>query len=300
MTTLIDSLIQNLQRDINNGKKTTRIDADVLQEFLSDSITPVAPAPAVSSTATVAPVKPAAPIVNSEPAEVQSAPTENVSQVQAPLVEEQSVPIAKPEPPKPQVPAFAQPEAPAVPVGGQVDVSQLTLEELRSYGNTCSACKGNLGERRSETTAVNEQAKLMVITEPAGRSEEHMSDPFHGEAGSLLLKMIRAMNVNPDDIYLCMAHRCFGPGAREKIVETKPYLQRQIDIIKPQVILIFGGAALNILLGEQSLMNCRGRWLEIGDIPVMATFPPAYLIHKAESKKDAWKDMQQIMARLQV
>lgn len=127
-----------------------------------------------------------------------------------------------------------------------------------------------------------------------------MKDPFHGEAGELFLKMVQAMKIDLSETYICMAHKCFGPGAREKIVETKPYLEKQIELVKPDVILIFGGAALNILLGEQSLMKNRGRWLEVNGIPTLATYPPAYLQQKAEAKKEAWSDMQQVMARLSV
>ena len=278
MSTLVDNLISTLQNKIACGEKDARIEPDVLAEFMSD----FAPAPQVRPEMPKEVKEPVRTEIKTQEAEIEKA-------FEPPPAEQ---PVKQPEK-MPDLPVEpAAPEAPA-------DISSLTLEELRKYGNTCSACDFALGEVRSENTAVNEQAELMIITEPAGRSEEFMSDPFHGEAGNLLLKMIRAMNIDPDSIYLCMAHRCYGPGAREKIGETKPYLTRQIELVSPKAILIFGGAALNILLGEQSLMNCRGRWLEIGDIPAIATFPPAYLIHKPESKKDAWNDMQQVMARLQ-
>ena len=127
---------------------------------------------------------------------------------------------------------------------------------------------------------------------------DFISDPYHGDAGNLLTKMISAMNINMDDVYLCMAHRCFGPGARETISQTKPYLERQIELVNPEVIVIFGGAALKILLNEQSLVKCRGRWLEIGNVPAIATYPPGYLLKKAAAKREAWNDLQQVMARL--
>jgi DNA polymerase len=310
METLADNLISALQNKLAGGEKTTRIEPEVLSEFMRDfpsappvavNTAPVAPEAKIPETATALEVK-------AETAPVLEVKAETTPVSEAKIPETTPVPEAKAEtaeikPPAQEVPKqpFSVPDMPVeeAPLKQPADINSLNLEELRIHGNTCSACSFSVGEKRSETTAVNEQADLMIITEPAGRSDEYMSDPFHGEAGTLLLKMIRAMNIDPDNIYLCMAHRCYGPGAREKIGESKPYLTRQIELVNPQAILIFGGAALNILLGEQSLMNCRGRWLEIGDIPAIATFPPAYLIHKAESKKDAWKDMQQVMSRLQ-
>ena len=281
MATILDELIENVKMQIAQGKTHVAIDQEVLTEFYTDFATPVATA------------------------KVQVLQTEPEISVRETVVE----PTPKVETPKPKKktePVFEVREelvkapSPKVAASGPVlaNVSHLSLDELRFQGNSCSSCKLNVGEKRSQNTGLNAQARMMIITEPAGTGIEFISDPFHGDAGQLLIKMISAMNVNMDDVYLCMAHRCFGPGARETIGQTRPYLERQIELVNPEVIVIFGGAALNILLNEQSLVKCRGRWLEIGNVPAIATYPPGYLLKKATAKKEAWNDLQQVMARL--
>ena len=274
MAGIIDSLVSHLEARIIRGDSKERISPEVLAEFYSGTAE--------------SPVKP----VISTPKQQEPVPVEEP--IQTPVIPVQQEPAVQPF--KPEVPR----SQPAVQVDPAADLSTLSLTELRVAGNSCSACKFTLGEVRSKDIAISESAKLMVITEPSGRSEDHMKDPFHGEAGELFLKMVQAMKIDLNETYICMAHKCFGPGAREKIVETRPYLEKQIELVKPDVILIFGGAALNILLGEQSLMKNRGRWLEVNGIPTLATYPPAYLQQKAEAKKEAWSDMQQVMARLSV
>lgn len=277
MASIIDSLVTHLESRIVSGNSQERISAEILNEFMSD----VANAP-VQTVNT--PKVEATPIVAVSKASVEAVVT--------PPVQEKSE----------AEPAFdpTMPVEKAEVVDPPKSAEGLSLDELRVHGNSCSACKFKLGEKRSKETAVNKSARLMIITEPSGRTDDHLLDPFHGEAGELLLKMVSAMKIDLDDLYICMAHKCFGPGAREKIVETKPFLEKQIELIKPEAILIFGGAALNILLGEQSLMKNRGKWLEINGIPAIATFPPAYLQQKAEAKREAWNDMQQVMARLKL
>lgn len=187
-----------------------------------------------------------------------------------------------------------------IPFKKELDLSSLTLEQLRHQGNRCSACNFSLGEKRSKPIGLGEKPRLLVISEPTGRTDEQMVDPFHGEAGELFFSMLNAMKLDLNQVYITMAHKCFGPSAREKMVETKPYLQRQIELLKPQIILVFGSAALTILLGEQSLMNVRGRWLNFQGIPLMATYPAPYLLQKIDAKREAWTDIKQVIAKLSV
>ena len=274
MASIIDSLVTHIESRIVSGNSQERISAEVLNEFMSD--------------------------IASAPVQKPEIPQPNSFTEAVPKIEESLTPPVQKE--AKVEPAFNPKivEEKPEPVEVVTDVESLSLDELRVHGNTCSACKFSLGEKRSKDTAVNESARLMIITEPAGRTDDFMLDPFHGEAGDLFLKMVSAMKVDLDELYICMAHKCFGPGAREKIVETKPFLEKQIELIKPEAILIFGGAALNILLGEQSLMKNRGKWLEVNGIPAIATFPPAYLQQKAQAKRETWGDMQQVMAKLKL
>ena len=298
MAGILDSLVTHLESRIISGNSRERVSAEVLNEFMSDvanAPAQTAPAPQVDIPKKEAEFKAPQPVAVPSPE-----PIAEVKEEPAP----EPVVVSSPEPVKEEpkaeagfTPTYSEDEKPA-PVVITKDVEGLSLEELRIHGNSCSACNFNLGEKRSKETGLNSSARLMIITEPSGRTEEHMLDPFYEEAGDLFLKMVGAMKIDLDDLYICMAHKCFGPGAREKIVETKPFLEKQIELVKPEVILIFGGAALNILIGEQSLMKNRGKWLDLNGIPTIATFPPAYLQQKAEAKREAWNDLQQVMARL--
>lgn len=286
MASIIDSLVIHLQNKIISGNSQERISVEVLNEFMSDVATP--PVQSISAPK-LEPIK-------SEPEfKAPGTPVEAIPKAEAAAV----IPPVQEAPKKEQAFTYTEGVKPEV-IEIPKDVEGLSLDELRIHGNSCSACKFKLGEKRSKDTALNQSARLMIISEPSGRTDEHLLDPFHGEAGELFLKMVSAMKIDLNDLYICMAHKCFGPGAREKIVETKPFLEKQIELIRPEAILIFGGAALNILLGEQSLMKNRGKWIEVNGIPAIATFPPAYLQQKAEAKREAWNDMQQVMARLKL
>ncbi|NQZ59673.1 MAG: uracil-DNA glycosylase [Lentisphaeraceae bacterium] len=298
MASIIDQLVKNIQHQLTHGKSQVHLESTVLSEFLTDF---AIREPVQTSQPTAAPFPVNTPVlpVIPQPA-IQTA-----AFIEQPVQEAIPVPVQMaPEPAPPTVPLtptpLIAPIAPTAPLQTvvQVNVDGLNLGQLRNAGNTCSACKQSPEEVRSLEKALNENAELMVITEPSGRSAAQQVDPFAGDAGELLCKMIRAMKINLDDVYLCMAHRCNAPGSREHIGESKPYLQRQIELVKPKVILIFGGAALNILLGEQVLQNKRGQWLEIMGIPAIATFPPAYLLRKDEGKRAAWEDIKKVMALL--
>lgn len=297
MASIIDSLVTHLENRIVSSNSRERVSADVLNEFMSDVANPAVQKVAKVEMPKQASVSVPEPVVPSKP---ESIPVQETP-VQAQVVEK--APEPAPEKPKKAggfTPTYSEEPVKPAEIVISKEVEGLSLEALRASGNRCSACDFKLGEKRSKDTGLNESARLMIISEPSGRTDEHMLDPFHGEAGDLLLKMVSAMKIDLDELYICMAHKCFGPGAREKIVDTKPFLEKQIALVKPEAILIFGGAALNILLGEQSLMKNRGKWLEVNGIPTIATFPPAYLQQKAGAKREAWNDMQQVMARLKL
>jgi uracil-DNA glycosylase len=292
MATILDNLIENIKHQIAQGKTHANIDQDVLAELYTEYDTPVISIPkAIPQEQKIEP----------EP-KIEVAPLQEQSTipVQKPIAPQPIIEEAVSAPPEPvPIPATQFPiPTPTTPNIPTKDVSNLSLDELRQQGNSCTSCKLDIGENRSENTGLSAKPRLMIITEPAGTRPEFLVDPYAGEAGKLLIKMITAMNIDMADVYLCMAHRCFGPGARETISQTKPYLEQQIKLLDPEVIVIFGGAAVNILLNEQSLVKCRGKWLEIGNIPTIATYPPGYLLKKASAKREAWADLQQVMARL--
>ena len=302
MASLLNHLVENLKLQINRGNSQVRIDSEVLSDLMTEFALPAQKVPFnKAETASLQPSTDSDQQIEAttvEDNERPMQPQQNVVEQTIPPVAVEVVPQVAVAAPLESPASFTAPSA-SKPVSTPLNFQNLSLADLRKMGNTCSACKLDLGEMRSQETALNEHARLMVITEPSGKTAAQLVDPFAGDAGELLCKMIQALKINMDDIYLTMAHRCYGPGAREHIVESKPYLERQIELVKPEVILIFRGAALNILLGEQVLQANRGRWLNIMGIPAMATFPPAYLLRKDEGKRTAWNDMKQVMARLQ-
>ncbi|MCM8530948.1 MAG: uracil-DNA glycosylase [Lentisphaeraceae bacterium] len=292
MANLIDNLIENIKVQISQGNTYVPIEPEVLEELYKDYDTPQISLPTTPHQVQTA----QAPTVAApEPVEAKVIETPKTHYAPIPETKVLEVKEETPVSPKNFEPTPAE-EKPAPIQASSAD--NLSLDELRDQGNTCSSCKLQIGEKRSENTGLNAQARLMIITEPAGTAPEFIADPFAGEAGKLLIKMISAMNLNMDDVYLTMAHRCFGPGARETISQSRPYLEKQIELVNPEVIVIFGGAALNILLNEQSLVKCRGRWLDIGNVPAIATYPPGYLLKKAEAKREAWNDLKQVISRL--
>ncbi|MCM8537741.1 MAG: uracil-DNA glycosylase [Lentisphaeraceae bacterium] len=291
MANLIDNLIENIKVQISQGNTYVPIEPEVLEELYKDYDTPQVSLPATQQKTSV----PKTPVPITQPAAAKV--------VEPPKTEYTSAPEPKVMEVKEETPSitksFELPKTEEKIIPVQISsADNLSLDELRDQGNTCSSCNLQIGEKRSENTGLNAQARLMIITEPAGTAPEFIADPFAGEAGKLLIKMISAMNLNMDDVYLTMAHRCFGPGARETISQSRPYLEKQIELVNPEVIVIFGGAALNILLNEQSLVKCRGRWLDIGNVPAIATYPPGYLLKKAEAKREAWNDLKQVITRL--
>jgi len=305
--TVVDHLITAVKQLQAGGETLAQLDAEVLQEFMSAVETPVDLSRFQQPAAVV---EAEAPSVPQSPTEIQpAAVAEAVPQVQKTPVIQQAPPDKSPgvqeqRQPAPVIPfpaAAAAVQAPVQQSAGRsaaVDVSRLSLKELRKFSITCSSCQSDFDELRNPDEGLDEQASLMIIVEPGGKSAAHMADPFAGQEGDLLRKMITAMKIPLDKVYLCMAHRCTAPGGLKTMVETAPYLKRQIELVKPGAIIVFGSAALNILGLEGNLNRCRGQWQEVDGVPLMATYPASFLMRQPAKKRDAWNDLKQVMARL--
>jgi DNA polymerase len=143
----------------------------------------------------------------------------------------------------------------------------------------------------------------VLVGEAPGREEDKQGMPFVGEAGRLLDRMLFAMGLGREDVYICNVLKCRPPGNRdpqsEEIAACEPFLIRQLAAIRPRVIVGMGRFAVQTLLREkQAVSRLRGQWREYEGIPLMPTYHPAYLLRNPASKREVWEDLKQVMGRL--
>ena len=155
----------------------------------------------------------------------------------------------------------------------------------------------------------NLNAKVMLIGEAPGRDEDQQGIPFVGRAGQLLNKMLLAINLQREDVYITNVVNWRPPDNRtpndEEILEFLPFLQRQIDIIKPKFIFLLGGVAAKAILSTPlTLGKLRGKWHEYKSlnldesIPTIASYHPAFLLRSPQYKKHSWEDLQMLQEKL--
>ncbi len=155
----------------------------------------------------------------------------------------------------------------------------------------------------------NLNAKVMLIGEAPGRDEDQQGIPFVGRAGQLLNKMLLAINLQREDVYITNVVNWRPPDNRtpndEEILEFLPFLQRQVDIIKPRFIFLLGGVAAKAILSTPlALGKLRGKWHEYNSlnldesIPTIASYHPAFLLRSPQYKKHSWEDLQMLQEKL--
>ncbi len=195
--------------------------------------------------------------------------------------------------------ALAAPQqAPAQPAP-MADISSCNLDQLKQITDTCSVCPLCQGRNKGVFGAGNPNADLMFIGEGPGRDEDMQGIPFVGKAGMLLTKMINAMQFTRDDVFICNIVKCRPPNNRnpfpEEAAACRPYLERQIELVKPKVMVLLGAVPLQFILNQRGIMRLHGQWSDYKGIKVMPTFHPAYLLRFPEGKRDAWNDLQKVM-----
>lgn len=152
----------------------------------------------------------------------------------------------------------------------------------------------------------NPAAEIMVIGEAPGRQEDEAGQPFVGEAGQLLDKMLAAIGLSEADTYITNICNWRPPGNRnpsgEEIAFCQPFIRRHIELIAPKMIIIVGGVSLEALTGIRGIMRAHGQWQEISskDTPIVAMpiYHPAFLLRRPELKKDAWRDLLAVKEKL--
>ncbi|MCW8883508.1 MAG: uracil-DNA glycosylase [Sedimenticola sp.] len=183
-------------------------------------------------------------------------------------------------------------------------VSQLNWTQLEARVAECTACE--LHKTRTQTVfgIGSQSAKLMVIGEAPGAEEDRKGEPFVGRAGQLLTAMLGAIGLSREQVYIANILKCRPPGNRdprsEESLSCAAYLQRQIALVNPRVILAVGAvAAHNLLQSDEPVGRLRGKSHQLNGVPVVVSYHPAYLLRSPDQKAKAWQDLQQAARILQ-
>ena len=178
------------------------------------------------------------------------------------------------------------------------------LRIIREDLGDCTRCVLHKQGRKQIVFGVgNPHAELMFVGEGPGADEDEQGEPFVGRAGQLLNKMIAAMGLRREDVYIANVVKCRPPGnrtpEREECDTCSPFLMRQIDVIGPKLIVALGAVAAKNLLGlNDSMASLRGRLYDFRGSRLIVTYHPAFLLRDPRQKGEAWKDLQMAMREL--
>jgi uracil-DNA glycosylase len=197
------------------------------------------------------------------------------------------------------------PEAPPLPANAEIvpvyASQQDALAAIRvDIGEDCSRCKlHTLGRKQIVFGVGNPNAELMFVGEAPGADEDLQGEPFVGKAGQLLTKIIEAIGLTREDVYIANVIKCRPPNNRnpepDEVDQCEPFLFRQIDTIKPKVIVALGKFAAQCLLKTDTpISRLRGREFNYRDAVLIPTFHPAYLLRNPSSKREVWEDMKRV------
>jgi DNA polymerase len=199
--------------------------------------------------------------------------------------------------------ASTAPEAPRGPEDGE-HRPHASLAVIREDLGDCQRCKLSTTRTNIVFGIGSQDAPLMFIGEAPGADEDRRGEPFVGRAGQLLDRMISAMGWTRDSVYIANVLKCRPPGNRDpqedEVASCEPFLARQIEAIKPRVIVTLGKPAAHVLLRTRAPISAlRGHWQDYRGIRVMPTFHPAFLLRSPDRKRDAWDDLKQVIGELE-
>lgn len=187
----------------------------------------------------------------------------------------------------------------------QFNEEQLNWNELQQAVSQCRLCELRKGCTQTVFGVGNPQAELMIIGEAPGADEDRQGEPFVGRAGQLLNEMLLAIGFTREQVFIANILKCRPPGNRDPKVEEaaacQPYLQRQLALISPKVILSVGRiSAQNLLKTDKAVGRMRGVVHAYGEqsTPLVVTYHPAYLLRSSEQKGRAWADLQLVLQTL--
>ena len=179
-----------------------------------------------------------------------------------------------------------------------------SLEELRAAIGDCRRCKLWPGRTHLVFGVGNPKAKLMFIGEGPGRDEDLQGVPFVGRAGQLLTDIItKGMGLRREEVYIANVVKCRPPENRnpesDEVTSCEPFLKKQIDLVRPKIIVALGKFAVQTLLQSKApITKLRGQWHSYHGIKLMPTFHPAYLLRNPADKKLVWEDIKKVIQEL--
>ena len=227
--------------------------------------------------------------------DIPDVPPATPVRVKRPMPTAKSAPIGKPKTP---TPISTQPT---------LDLSKIrSLDALREAINAFDAGALSDGAKQAVFSRGNPGADLMIIGEAPGRDEDIQGKPFVGRSGQLLDRMLGAIALGPDDVYITNVVNWRPPGNRNpskaEIDMCLPFLHRHITLAQPKLLLLVGGISMTALTGQTGIMKNHGQWSDVeiagAAYPVMPLYHPAFLLRRPELKKEAWRDLLSLRARI--
>jgi uracil-DNA glycosylase len=207
-----------------------------------------------------------------------------------------------PAEPVPVAGVAADPEAPTG-APGLIDAAR-RLRVVRDELGECTRCALHSGRTNLVFGVGDPDARLMFVGEGPGADEDEQGEPFVGRAGQLLTQIVKAMGFTRDQVYIANVVKCRPPGNRnpepDEIAQCTPFLRAQIDAIGPKVVVALGKfAAQTLLQTETPISRLRGQFHRMGEVDVMPTFHPSYLLRNPAAKREVWEDMKMVMKKLE-
>jgi DNA polymerase len=291
---LLDAAIRDLEDQKSRGRRHVAVAPETLAALSKPvgqrtAATPARASAPTPSAASPAPARPASPVPIRKPVFTRPAPAK------APLI----VPDPLPAPVLP-------PLAPAAKTAA--------FAELRTKVLACVKCPNLVAARKTVVFGVGSiDAQLMFVGEAPGADEDEQGEPFVGAAGQLLTKIIVAMNLTREQVYIGNILKCRPdtPGQSagnrkptpDEMTTCIPWLHQQIDLVRPRALVALGATAVEGLLGKTvGITKLRGNWQTYRGIPLMPTYHPAYLLRNQSlaTKREVWEDILQVMEKLQM
>lgn len=208
-----------------------------------------------------------------------------------------------PPPPAPELTVPPLPESPADVLATAPAARLAEMAALATAAAACTRCRLAEGRKSVVFGSGNPNADLMFVGEGPGAEEDRQGLPFVGPAGDLLTRIIQAIEMTRDEVYIANVVKCRPPGNRDpqpdEVQACRGYLEKQISLVRPRLLVALGRVAAQTLLGgDNPIGQLRGRWHQALGLPTLVTYHPAALLRNPALKRPTWEDMQQVRDRL--